>query len=979
MKSASISSMRASLLGVASCALLLPMTVAAQAPADTAATVEEIVVTGSRIQRTNENSSQPVQILGSEAIAESGVANIQTLLLDNPTFGAPTFSRVNSNFDVNSSGQATVDLRNLGQNRTLTLVNGRRYVSGVPGDSAVDLNSIPTRFIERVEILTSGASAIYGSDAVAGVVNIILKKDFEGVEVDGQYGQSSRGDGTEKSASVTMGSNFADDRGNAVVHFGYSREGAIFSKDRKRSAVDQFSTAIGVTGDPADIFTPTRPFFSSFVPQGRFITSNGTFTFDRNNQLLTGFSTNGTATRPPDGFNRSEFRSIAIPTERFLLGVNTGYQVNDWARFFLEANYNRTETQSRLEPFPAQAVGGANPIFPGGRYNIQFRDAAGMVTNIPFVPQPIIDAARDLNGDGLKDIDFARRLTEIDNRGAFNNRQTFRSAVGFEGEIPGQEKFKWDVAYVYGQTSQSQTSTGQVNAQSFRDALTVDLGPNGQLRCANAQARAQGCVPINVFGFNSISPEAANYVRANSNRDATVEQHVVSANITGPLFDLPAGPFSIATGVEYRDESSVARNDALTEAGLNLGNRIPSIIGSFDVKEAYVEFEAPLLADMPGVKRLTLNGAFRAADYSTVGGVNSYTAGVEYEPMDAIRFRGGYARSTRAPNVGELFDPGSQNFPTGLVDPCAGVRVADTSALAQNCRKNPALNARIIGQGVFTPTQAELQGITGFDSGNPNLQEETSDNYNIGVVLTPDFIPQFKNLSLTADYYNYKIKDVIDIVPRQFALDQCFRVGDGLSGPFCALIGRNTDGALARVDSNLQNLAVTKAAGIDFTANHSMDLEDIGLAGQFSTRVSYTLLTKLETTPLPGEEPDSAKGEIDASKHRFTVNLNYAWEGLSLAWTVRYIGSADLDDQFLTSNEFPTNIGVGSKVYNDAQIRYNLADNQASLYVGVRNLFDTEPAPIISGLPGNDTGTETAAGTYDPIGRFIYGGVSFKF
>ncbi|MEI8705238.1 TonB-dependent receptor plug domain-containing protein [Pseudoalteromonas sp. B62] len=284
-------------------------------------------------------SSAPIQVVDSTAIDASGSLNIQDLLLDNPAFGTPAISRTNSNFSTASAGVATVDLRNLGSNRTLVLVNGRRYVSGVPGSSAVDLNTIPSQFIERVEIMTGGASSVYGSDAVAGVVNFVLKDDFEGVEFDGQYGESSEGDDESRQFNFTSGLSSSDGKGRAMFHLGYSDQGAVFSRDRDRSAVDQFSGIYfedDPVANPGSIFDAVSPFLSSFPPQGRFSAGDETFTFNDANTLQNSFSTNGGDGVAANGFNRSGVRTIAIPTERYLFASNGSYELSDKHSFFMK-------------------------------------------------------------------------------------------------------------------------------------------------------------------------------------------------------------------------------------------------------------------------------------------------------------------------------------------------------------------------------------------------------------------------------------------------------------------------------------------------------------------------------------------------------------------------------------------------------------------------------------------------------------------
>lgn len=942
--------------------------------------LEEIVVTGSRIARAAKDQASPIQVIDAEQIASRGVVNIQDVLTQSPAVGTPTFSRTNSNFDIANSGVATVDLRNLGEDRTLVLVNGRRFVSGIAGSTAVDLNTIPTALVDHVDVLTDGASAIYGSDAVAGVVNIVLKKDFEGVQIDSHYGLSDRSDAIEKESNLTLGGKIGT-KGHFVGYFDYTEQGSVYSRNRPGTAVDQESTGV-LTGDVADAFKITTPYYSSYAPQGRFTAGGTNYTFRPDGSLKTGFSTNGNNGVGADGFNRSAYRTIAIPTTRYVGAANGDYEITNWAKAFLELNYAQTHTQSKLEPFPLASTSIFTDPSALGQYDIQYRDAGGVIHNNPLVPTTILNAAKDSNGDGLKDITFTKRLSDIDSRGSTNDRQTFRTVFGLEGTIPKVEtlvptfsNFRWNASYNYGQTTQSQTSTGQVNVLNFANALDVEQLANGTIQCRSASARAAGCVPLNLFGFNSISKAAADYVRADQTRDARITEKVLQGNISGEVFQLPAGPLGVAIGVEHRVETSSATNDVLTQQGLNGGNKAPNISGAYHVTEEYAEANIPILKDLPFVRSLSVDVSDRMADYSTIGHINSWRTGGEYAPTDDVRFRGHYSVSVRAPHVGELYDPGTQTFPTGLVDPCSGITGSGGGHLGDVCRSVSSIAQRIASQGSFKPTQAELQGISGYDGGNPNLSAERSKNISAGVVLTPSFVP---NLSVTADYFNILIDNAVESVPRQFALDQCYRVGDGHSGKYCANITRDENGALQYINSNLQNVGQILTSGIDFGVQYHYDLAQLNLAGVAGIRANYTLLFQGWTQPLPGAEHDQFAGEIGASRHRATIDLTYQWQDLDFDWTVRYIGPARLDDQFLNSYDWPLGTSISAKIYNDVQIRYGLFDKTMELYAGVHNMLDASPPPVYSGLPGDVTGTETAA-AYDAIGRFVYGGVKFKF
>lgn len=970
-------------LTLVSGALALPAVVQAQVAAESAApSAQRIEVTGSRIRSIAAESASPIQIIGSAEIEASGAVNLQEILLKNPTFGTPAISRTNSNFSTASAGVSLVDLRNLGTARTLVLVNGRRFVSGVPGSQAVDFNTIPADFIERIEILTGGASSTYGSDAVAGVVNVILKRNFSGLALDMSKGQSAEGDDMKDKFSITFGANSENGRGNLMGHLAYSKQGAVFSRDRERSAVDQASTGAFFTGDGDEFFDITRPFFSSFAPQGRFFPTAGTGgsrTFDAAGNLKA-FSTNGPAGDGvgADGFNRSAFRTIAIPTERFLFAGKGEYNLTESASAWFEGTYASSQTITELEPFPLDAAG----IYPAGaRVPAEF-NVGGTVVRNPVIPQALFDILTDTNADGLKDYGFTRRLSEVGNRGNVADRDTFRVATGVKGTL--FDKWDYDAYVAYGATKESQVSGGQVNVLNFRNALESvpdvnDVNGNGSTTdaiCLDEQARAQGCVPLNIFGFNSISPAAAQYIAAPGLLATFTSQRLYGGSISGEPIELPAGPLGVAAGYEHREEFSRSEFDPLQQAGLNAGNAIPRTEGAFSVSEFFVETRVPLLKDLPGIKSLGLTAAVRSGEYSTVGSTLSWNAGLEWKPTADIKVRATSSVSTRAPNIDELFSPPSQTFPTGLTDPCTGVTATSTTPASATCRANSGVAANIAANGgVFTLTQADQQGISGFNRGNPDLFDEKGKSLTVGMTFTPQAI---SGLALTVDYFRIEIEDAIVSTPRQFILTQCYQAGNP---SFCNFVtrranpeGANSAGSISFIDSAVTNSGGLYTEGVDLTAAYAANVGP----GRLSTRLAYTYVDKGYVVPLPGSDQDPFAGEVGASKHKASLGITYNFGAFGIASTTTYIGKASLDNTFLADYGYePGTYGVGAKVYNDFQFTYQY--KTAQFYLGIDNAFDTKSPLLITGLPGNTTGAETDAGTYDAIGRRYYVGVRMSF
>ncbi len=989
----------------------------AQQAAEEEETAEEapqaIIVTGSRIASATIASTAPLQILDATAIADSGVVNIQELLLENPVFGTPTFSRTNSAFLTSGTGVATIDLRGLGENRTLVLANGRRVVASVANSSTVDLNVIPTQFIDRVDVLTGGSSSVYGSDAIAGVVNFVYKKNFEGIEAQAQYGITERGDDERYQANVTAGTNFDDDRGNIMVHLGYSREGGVLSRERANTYMDD-SSLMALTYDAADWGTVAEPFLSGFAPQGTFTTSRPTptaenpnattttsWTYGPNGQLQPCVATNAPTCASslglgsgvgPTGFNRQYYRTIAVPVERYLFAAAGEYAINDKLNFFFEGTYNRTTSSREIEPF-ALASDGSTGIYPAsGRMPIEnwvvnSAGVASLVAN-PLVPGAIAAEATDVDGDGLRDIGFSRRLTEIGTRNGSTDRDFYRFVVGFDGTL-FNDNFRWDVSYNFGQVKENQRSNGQINVANFRNGLAVmtdvnDVNGNGSttdMVCISAEARANGCVPVNIFGAGNISPEAVAYVNAESYYRTGITQQVLQGNLSGSVVELPAGPLGLALGIEYRQENSYSDNDSLTNAGQNGGNMLPDTAGGFHVAEVYAEVKVPILADMPFFNYFGVGGAVRLADYSTVGGVTSWNAEAVWSPVEDIRIRGTYARSVRAPNIGELYAGLSQTFPSGLIDPCTGVGATGGGAVGDNCRAAPGVMANIAANGVFTTTQPDLQGISGFNGGNPNLHEETSTSWTLGAVITPRSLG-LRNLTLTVDYYNIKVDDVIGTFGRQFSLQQCY---EDSNETFCDLITRrptetatNSSGSIEFIDAINVNASKLETQGLDVTANWTTPL---GLLGndRLTLRGAYTHIFNFDYYQLPTVDADPEDGEIGMAKDSFTASAAYGTDQFKVNLTGTFIGKSYEDDQFCFAYDYDAKCaGVGSQFYLDMQAQY-FVSKSTELFFGIDNLLDKSAPLILTNTTFNTTGTDTAADVYDPFGRRFYMGARVRF
>jgi outer membrane receptor protein involved in Fe transport len=902
---------------------------------------EPIVVTGSRIARPDLAASVPVSVVTSAEIARSGAANIQDVLADLPAVGQ-NISRTSTNFATTGNGQATVNLRNLGSSRTLVLVNGRRFVAGIPGTSIVDLNTIPTDLIRQVEVVTGGASAVYGSEAVAGVVNFILDDEFEGLRLHGQANLTDKGDAPRQLLSAVAGTGFADS---------YDFDHGLRSRNRSFSATD----------------VPNRSSFSAqglFSPAGTFAPGAGTFTYDAFNNLKNYQSAN------IDGYNRNADRYLALPVERYLASSLAKFEISPAATLYGEFEYAKSKSRNSLEP---QAVASTDLVYEDGSA------FAGIPITNPLIPTAIRDA---MVAAGVTDLPFRRRSNDIFDRSNRNDRETWRAVAGVRGNLsPG---LRYDVYYTHGET-RDVTQSGTVYGPNYANALNVVAGPNGPVCAINADADTSNndpaCVPLNIFGFNTVSPAAAAYVTRNGEQtryEARVKQDVASATLSGEAFRLPGGPVAFAVGGEYRHETSSEDFDEATNLGLTLGNQLSDTRGSYNVKEAFVEISAPILADRPFFHRLSIEGAARYADYSTVGGVWSWKVGAEWAPVKDLRFRGVYSQATRAPNISELYSAQNETFPA-VIDPCdqragAGDGAPITlTTLPAACSAIPAIAAAAAGSG-FVYSTAQIQTINGFTGGNPDLTQETAKTLTLGGVFEPSFVRGF---SLTVDYYRIKVEDAIGIIGQQTSLDECV-TGNG-EAIFCNNIVRDATGHLTSVNAINLNTGSFEVSGIDTQARYTATLSS---EAKLDLTVRWTHLLKQAQTSYPGGPTQDELGQLDCYacgrlgtgfRDKVNASATLGLDDVSLNWRVNYLSSV-VDD--LTA---PTPTRTGDYWYHDAQLRFEPRSSRYSLYFGVDNVFDKKPPAFGDTSVVTFPGTQTSANTYDLYGRMLYAGVDFRF
>jgi len=990
------------LLGAASAALACGP---ALAQGTVEAPVETVVVTGSLIQQNAGDQPIPTIIIDADTIAKTGRANIGAVLSQLPQVmnSGADLTPVSSNFLTTGFGVSQVDLRNLGADRTLVLVNGRRWVSGSPTYTAIDLNTIPTQLIDHVDTITGGASATYGSDAIAGVVNINLKQDFEGINATVQYGSSSRGDAGDLYASALVGGNFLDGKGNIAIVMSYEDSQKVLSGDRDITSTDTFWGA----GAFEAINT-----FSSYAPKGRFryaLPPDGTGAILPTGDAFTAKPDGayGIFSTAADGYNRNPSRYIQVPVIRRVVSEIGHVDVTPWLRFFFEGTYAYTSAQSNLEPYPGGSDDGlGKPVSAGGTPVL-------IPLNNPFIPPAFFDAA-GAPPAGSPGLYFYRRFFDLGSRLSRVDRDMGRAALGFEGDFGSLKNsvgflsdWKWNLSYVWGRTAESQTSNGYYDKIKLQNALNaraptqaeidaglVPLGGGGNI-CDDAVAQAAGCVPINLFGANSITPEAAKYVGSLVTLQSQAVQQVATFNMNGSLFQLPAGAAKAALGAEYRNESARFVPDSASQAGTVAGNQQAETKGAFDVKEVYGEGLLPVLKDLPFAQYVELNASVRYAKYSTAGTATSWKYGATWQVFDDLKFRGTESSATRAPNVQELFSPNSQTFPGISADLCSSAGSATASAnLNANCAAQitPVTPGHVFQVPNYSGATglAARQGVGGYLSGNPNLKPETAYTMTLGAVYTPQWLPGFQ---LTTDVFDIRVHGYIGQLGPQETQQACYEgnPADFATNVFCQQITRQYDTVLGpiikQIDFPSFNLGSIKTSGVDTTLNYNFDLADFDAslinAGSFALTLNTTYTSHYDIDAgIPGVSVLHYGGDTNvAPMWRGLFRSTYTNGPLEVSTTLHYIGRGYVSKEAALSPPANTTDLEGNRLpsfwYVDLNVSYDITKN-VQAFVGANNLFDTRPPETYPGTPYENAGTGTFATVYDPIGAFFYGGVNLK-
>lgn len=997
-----------------------------------------IIVTGSRIARANFDTVEPSVVVSSADIEARGFETLGQALNEQPSFGVPGSSPVGAQSGF-GQGQSFVNFLGLGSQRTLTLVNSRRFVGsntasifGPTGaGSQVDLNIIPTKMIERVETIAVGGAPIYGSDAISGTINVILKQDYEGFELDGQYGVSSRGDAANYRFRALAGHNFGDGRGNITLAAEYNRGEGLTGVDRPLFAsglffrnsndptsgfsqalyADRRLPAISETGSPIvgladyglDFNFPDNqgPLFG--LPAG----FNGAVSDANGNQLK--FDTNGNlipidfgtyAGRPGtfgidfaggNGFSLVPTSNLLSETRRYSGILTTKYELTDSIRFFGEAWYSNSKGRNLRD----------QPV-----YNSALFDAAGtpdgnIIVSIdnPFLsPEARAAIVNSINNNPFSDQNFlgvtqdyfylGRANTDLATGNSTGEVEVMRFVAGFDGSFDALAgTWNWEVVGNYGRSKTSSVSRELVQ-QNFENAVDAVLDGSGNIVCrpgytnATIQTVSSTCAPLNLFGTGRLSQEALDYISAIATPVSLNKQKVFSASLSGPLFKLPGGDFSVAVGYEHREESQnfdpgdyfrgeLQSDGTYTQYGRSVP--IQPVIGKFNTDEISGELRAELISPSTGafINLLELQAAGRYVDHSIAGGDFTWTVGGRIKPIQDFTIRGNYTRAIRAPAITEAFNPSSDFFGFA-VDPCDGANLdngPDPATRAANCAS--------LGLPTNFSSLSSGRSFKQAIAGNPSLKNEKSDSWTVGLVLEPSFLPRFR---ASVDYVDIKLKDVIDQLSSDQVVANCYDSPDFPTNEFCSRVvrdpyagdGSSNDGQITFIETGYFNSSQLRYKGYLAAVDYRIPVPSIATDGQIGINLSYQYLDELSSRADANSAPSQTDGSIGYSKHKGVLTLNYSQPDFGVFTQISYIGKAKIDPQ-AAPDFYPDGLNnIPSVVFVNMGVNFDV-DDRFELHFTVDNVFDKQPPYPYPASGGTITYFRGL------LGRYMRAGATVKF
>jgi len=954
--------------------------------------LEQIIVTGSRIPQANLEGTSPVSVIGAQDVQFEGTVQVEDLINNLPQ----AFADQGGNISNGATGTATVNLRNLGTDRTLVLVNGRRMPAGSPQDVATDLNAIPASLIERVEVLTGGASAVYGSDAVAGVVNFIMQDDFEGVQIDANYNaywhdnsdnfsqrlvrdagfKQAPGevwDGSEYSLGITMGSNFADGRGNATLFFGYTNTDAVLQSERDYSACAISTSGLYCGGSstsypgrfrPLNIGAPGQAPNRTMDAAGNVIPWDGNF------------------------YNYGPLNYYQRPQDRYQAAVFAHYDINESAEVYTEFMFMDNSTVAQIAPSGSfgsvvSTISCDNPLLL--QNGAQWRNT--LCTN------------DGLGAGDTRNVIIQRRNVEGGGRRDDLGLTSYRGVVGVRGTF-FDNNWNYDVSGQYGTVLFAQTYQNDFSIARTQRALDVvtdnrvDSATFGQPVCRSVvDGSDANCVPWNIWDPNGVTPEALGYVATPGFARGDTTQTVVTAALSSDLgnygLKLPTAKdgIGIAFGAEYRQEGLTFETDTAFTTGDLAGQGGPTlgVSGDYNVKDLFVEARVPLLQDVFLAQDVRVTASYRYSDYSLDETTNTYGVGLDWAIVDDVRFRGSYQRAVRAPNVIELYSASALGLYDMSRDPCSTTPggVGPTATIEQ-CR-NTGLPDALYGSDL----DSSAGQYNAIFAGNTDLAPESADTWTAGLVFTPTFID---GLAATIDYWSIEVEDTISTVPPSVTLDQCLQTGDPA---FCDAITRDAQGTLwllseASILAPNTNIGVTTTTGWDVGLNYDLPVGDYG-----SLRFAFmgTYLDEFTVEPVPGLAnvkydcaglygPSTCGTPLPELRTRLRTTWATPWNvDVSLNW--RFFDSVDIEysssDPDLSDPTliFPLDKTLDSQNYLDLAVVYTYAEKY-TFTAGINNFLDESPP--LSGQVGTGFGNgNTFPQVYDALGRYVFFGLSAKF
>ncbi|WP_296251856.1 TonB-dependent receptor [uncultured Stenotrophomonas sp.] len=944
------SAVRLGLLPAGIAIALTPSFASAQEAAAGATTLDRLEVTGSRIRSVDVETAQPIFTVSSEDIKRSGLVSVGDILQNLTVSGTQTFSKAAVLASNPEQGGQYANLYNLGEMRTLVLVNGKRWSSSLAGFT--DMSTIPSSLIERIEVLKDGASAIYGSDAIAGVINIILRKDFEGAEASVYYGQNSDGDGAKTQYNLTLGA--VGERSSIMLGASYTKEDPVWAKDRELTrytygpnhAADGLSPA-GQWGRYTDPVT------------GKVMVINhpggvGADSSDPNNY----HEING-----DDYFNATEQMMLNQGSENKSVFAAGTYDINDNLRLKSTVMYSERDSKRQIAGYPLTGTSQKN--FP-------------VALSKDSVYNPV----------GADITSWGRRIFELP-RISENNVKSFHFDAALEGTFDFNDRpFDWDVGLNYNQYDVTETSSGNINLLALQKALGPSfINSAGVAQCGSlanpialgTNAALGQCTPFDVLGgATAATPEALKYINTLLNATSQSKSKQYFANITGGLFDMPgdAGELAFAAGYEHREVSGYDHPDALSSAGYTTDLAAGAASGKYKANEFYLEFMVPLLRDLPGAKELSLDIASRYSDFDKFGDTINSKFSLTWRPIEDLLVRGTYGEGFRAPTMDDTFGGGSQTFDR-FTDPCdAQFGMLSDARVAARCQAEGLSSTYRQTDAAGKPiTARDTQANAAFQSGvgNDQLQPETSKTRTVGLVYSPSYVP---GLDVSLDWYKITVDNVITAVSANYVLGQCYQNG---VAQFCDQYGRDaTTGQVTSLSRGNANLGSLETEGYNFGVRYRLPETEIGT---FGVNLDANYLSAYRQQSTKGAEWDNYAGYWNFPRVRATLGLNWAKDTLSANWGMRYYGGFRdyCYDDGVECNEpnYQTPNGgwsggtgankKGAIVYHDVSVTWQ-APWDGSVTVGARNVFDKQP-PITYSV------SNSSASQIDPMldyDRFLF-------